>query len=704
MPSSLQAQLGVAASGDRTDVGDFVLWKSTDPEIMLYAPKRPMLAQNSDRLSATISQFQQWQNGSYQMTGGSALLTLTSPVPSTQLQTQWRKLLCLETLTPRFLPLPMQNYRAQVLIDTSLGQQSDRSTGESLLLELTAAGIEQWSKGIKAKSAIAGMVKVTYDYPRLMPAVSAQVTLHGLRVFNSLTQLLHQTNGIYGGSASDIQAAWTVLLSQGDIAIQLLNAAAEVTLPEMIKTFSEQAKQQIFQILFAAKGDRYELRWRSRLDAGNLSLMVRCEGWTWLEGTQEISLETLLKGLDDRYLNAVYREVSVPVELAVDPTPMLDTVAISLSVSDGQAPAVALFDASGGVISQTIQTAHPEQLTVKYHAKVNFAPLSWPVVELEGTLPFEQTGYRLVLKPAQWIHRHEIYFMVRRGDRILQPHEVDPEDYLVLNASYESEGMRSIKESIRLTPMQMMKFCYPQVPNAPLGQVKLSAMGLIGGQMVKSAVLSLPNSDKPVILFASQDRIQLVSADSPLLEDDRLAQRLVEAQARPVMTVLPESDAIAESGSIWVDYAVELVPQPTTVSCWAAALTMVLGYRDRVSYNPEYVASVAGLNLTTGYGWNKIRKAVRAWGLYERGPASAMPAVWASWLEWLGPMWIVEVGAPYHAVVLTGMQGDGTPEGTQVTIYNPWPPQQGAIEYKSFLEFEQEFGLGAGAGAAIVHG
>ena len=64
---------------------------------------------------------------------------------------------------------------------------------------------------------------------------------------------------------------------------------------------------------------------------------------------------------------------------------------------------------------------------------------------------------------------------------------------------------------------------------------------------------------------------------------------------------------------------------------------------------------------------------------------------------------IVEVGAPYHAVVLSGMHGDGTPGGTQVTVYNPWPPNQGAIEYKTFLDFDQEFGLGAGAGAMIVH-
>jgi hypothetical protein len=42
------------------------------------------------------------------------------------------------------------------------------------------------------------------------------------------------------------------------------------------------------------------------------------------------------------------------------------------------------------------------------------------------------------------------------------------------------------------------------------------------------------------------------------------------------------------------------------------------------------------------------------------------------------------------------MHRDSTPSGIQVTVYNPWPPNQGAIEFKTFLDFDNEFGLGAG--------
>lgn len=156
-------------------------------------------------------------------------------------------------------------------------------------------------------------------------------------------------------------------------------------------------------------------------------------------------------------------------------------------------------------------------------------------------------------------------------------------------------------------------------------------------------------------------------------------------------------------GPISIEHSVDLIPQPTRVSCWAAALTMVIDFRDKMSYPVNHVTSTAGMNLTTGYGWSQIQNAVSTWGLQELAPMSAYPDWWADYLAAHGPLWIVEVGAPYHAVVLGGMHGDGTPGATEMHVYNPWPPNSGAVEYKTFEDFDREFGLGAGAGAAIVH-
>jgi len=151
-----------------------------------------------------------------------------------------------------------------------------------------------------------------------------------------------------------------------------------------------------------------------------------------------------------------------------------------------------------------------------------------------------------------------------------------------------------------------------------------------------------------------------------------------------------------------ISLSVELVPQPTDTTCWAASMAMVVGTRDRQSVTAATIAQAAGMTITDGYGWGDIQKAVGQWNLNQLGPACALPSAWAEMLQAHGPIWIVEIGAPYHAVVVTGVEGDGTPEGTTILVNNPWPPNSGAQERKAYTDFENEFELGAGAGAQMV--
>jgi len=146
-----------------------------------------------------------------------------------------------------------------------------------------------------------------------------------------------------------------------------------------------------------------------------------------------------------------------------------------------------------------------------------------------------------------------------------------------------------------------------------------------------------------------------------------------------------------------IGYSVSLVAQPTESSCWAASIAML------VNETPQAVVEAAGMSLDEGYGWDQIEPAAHQWGLSELAPASGPPSVLASWLSENGPLWVVERGAPYHAVVVGGISGDGSMDGTYVTVYNPWPVGSGATEYPSFRQFEQEFELGAGSMAAILY-
>jgi hypothetical protein len=144
-----------------------------------------------------------------------------------------------------------------------------------------------------------------------------------------------------------------------------------------------------------------------------------------------------------------------------------------------------------------------------------------------------------------------------------------------------------------------------------------------------------------------------------------------------------------------INQSVQLVAQPTDVTCWAASIAMLTGK------TVDDVVDEAGMTTTDGYGWGDIQRAVSAHGLNEIGPACGGPDYFARYLE-RSPLWIVEVGAPYHAVVLAGLNGGGQWDDTMATIYNPWPPGSGVVETKTFADFAQEYELGAGAMAQIV--
>jgi hypothetical protein len=185
---------------------------------------------------------------------------------------------------------------------------------------------------------------------------------------------------------------------------------------------------------------------------------------------------------------------------------------------------------------------------------------------------------------------------------------------------------------------------------------------------------------------------------------DEEAQRWQLANASPAQSADPSTQQSQDPNAVGrattpiaVHQSVSLVAQPTEESCWAASIAMLLGT------TPQDVVDQAGMSLDKGYGWDKIEPAGKTLGLAELAPACGMPDVLAGRVQDNGPLWVVEVGAPYHAVVVAGVEGDGTVDGTHVIVYNPWPPNSGAIENPTFTDFEQAFELGAGSRAAILH-
>ncbi len=127
----------------------------------------------------------------------------------------------------------------------------------------------------------------------------------------------------------------------------------------------------------------------------------------------------------------------------------------------------------------------------------------------------------------------------------------------------------------------------------------------------------------------------------------------------------------------WPD--VQLINQPTGMSCWAASAAMVVGWRDKVSLDPAAIASGAGewAAFTNGLNPADIPTLATAWSLAQEPPQCYTADGLRQLLQTYGPLWVGAAVPGLHAIVATGIYGDGTPDGTYVRINDPWDRDPG---------------------------
>jgi len=128
----------------------------------------------------------------------------------------------------------------------------------------------------------------------------------------------------------------------------------------------------------------------------------------------------------------------------------------------------------------------------------------------------------------------------------------------------------------------------------------------------------------------------------------------------------------------WDD--VQLVPQLTNMSCWAAAAAMIIGWRDSVSIDPSDVATGTGVwaAYTNGLNPTDVPTLANAWGLIMEPPQSYSIDGLRQLLASCGPLWVAAAVPGLHAIVVTGMYGDGSVGDTYVRINDPWGRDPGA--------------------------
>ncbi len=112
---------------------------------------------------------------------------------------------------------------------------------------------------------------------------------------------------------------------------------------------------------------------------------------------------------------------------------------------------------------------------------------------------------------------------------------------------------------------------------------------------------------------------------------------------------------------------VQLVAQSSGDNCWAAAASMVVGWRDRMSIDPALLPRPAD-----------IPALARAFDLEAEPGQSYTVDGFADLLTRKGPLWVAALVPGFHAIVVTGIQGDGDPDTTLVYVSDPWERDPGS--------------------------
>src|SRR5690606_36368844 len=148
-----------------------------------------------------------------------------------------------------------------------------------------------------------------------------------------------------------------------------------------------------------------------------------------------------------------------------------------------------------------------------------------------------------------------------------------------------------------------------------------------------------------------------------------------------------------------VDPPVGFVEQPSNMTCWAAGVTMMVSWRDQQSATIETVLQGLGGDWLTKFQANdglapaEIRALLASINAVEEGPVSYSPEGLARLLEDKGPLF--EIGDDsvvnnlvIHVRIITAIKGDGTPEGTIVTLLD----SADGLKNIPFTEFDQRHG------------
>ena len=133
--------------------------------------------------------------------------------------------------------------------------------------------------------------------------------------------------------------------------------------------------------------------------------------------------------------------------------------------------------------------------------------------------------------------------------------------------------------------------------------------------------------------------------------------------------------------------------QPSPMTCWATVIAMMTSWKRQQSIAPRDAIAPAGQAFLQTFDAGQPLDSASAGRLYQALGLVAMQSLnpsidgWDQYLRLYGPLY-VDIGYPQvsttHAVIVTGISGDGSADGTTITYVDP---ALGSVVNRKFSEF-----------------
>lgn len=154
-----------------------------------------------------------------------------------------------------------------------------------------------------------------------------------------------------------------------------------------------------------------------------------------------------------------------------------------------------------------------------------------------------------------------------------------------------------------------------------------------------------------------------------------------------------------------IDYSIPgilpVLAQPTPNTCWAAVFTMMYSWKANSSVGIPNALAKLGANYVDMFNRDRALDSHTAQALYRDAGLEPLYSFtpttdgWLSLLRKYGPLY-VDVGynisnARTHAIIVTGISGDGSPDSSSITYVDPAGGTTSTLTFRDFLgKFEAQ--------------